>query len=343
MNYAEAWRRLMAASRILMVTHVKPDGDALGSLAAMAEILTARGKQVRVVLSSLPPAKYLCIPGAERFEIAGPGDAADAPAGDLWDLVLVLDTCTWDQLAGLGPLVRRHAGRILVIDHHLSCEDLGDEKMIEPEAAAVGQIVLRLLEANGAAITPTVATALFVALASDTGWFRFANVSAEVYRQAARLQECGAAPDVLFDKLYQGESPAKMRLIGEALAALAVSPEGDVCWCSLTREMFERTGAGPNDTENIVDECQRVAGVAVGLLFVEQEPPRDATRGGEPVEPRLVRVSLRSKREVDVAAVAAQFGGGGHARAAGCTLRTGLAEARDAVLSAVYRALGRAD
>jgi len=336
MDYREAWQRLLAAQRILVGTHIKPDGDGLGAIAALAEVLTARGKQLRVILPSLPPDKYSFLPGAERFEVIGRDLTAEAIAAGgpadplgLWDLLLIIDTCTWEQLAALAPTVRRHNGRVLVIDHHATRNDLGHDELSDPQAAAAGQIVLRLLQANGVPLTPSMAVALFVALATDTGWFRFPNVTPEVLRMAAQLQEAGARPSVLYERLYQRDSLAKLKLIQEALATLTVCPEGDVACFWLTRDMFRRTGAKQRDTENVIDECQRLETVIVGLLFVEQE-------NGE------IRVGLRSKRQVDVAEVAARFGGGGHARAAGCTVRGTMAEAQRRILDAVYRAMGRA-
>ncbi|MBN2584678.1 MAG: DHH family phosphoesterase [Planctomycetes bacterium] len=327
MPYDRAWRMICDAQRVLMTTHVKPDGDGMGALAALAEHLCREGKTVRVVLPSAPGLKYRCVPGFDRFEVLGQTATVEAVEGQ-WDLVLVADTCTWGQLDGLRDLIERHEGRLLVIDHHVTRDELKQQELIDETAAATGQIVMRLLESQGATVTPTMAKALFISLVSDTGWMRFPNVTPEVLRMAARLMELGAEPSPIYEELYQSESPAKMALIREALTTLTICDEGDVAWFWLTPEMFARTGAVAADTENIIDECQRTAGVIVGLLFVEEA---DGT----------VRVSLRSKRQVDVARVAGQFGGGGHARAAGCRLRTPLAEARRDVLAAVYRALGR--
>ncbi|NLX60250.1 MAG: hypothetical protein GXY74_14320 [Phycisphaerae bacterium] len=327
MPYDRAWRMIGEAQRILMTTHVKPDGDGMGSLAALAEHMRRQGKTVRVVLPSEPGLKYRCIPGFDQFEVLGRTTTAEAVGGQ-WDLVLVVDTCTWGQLNGLRDLIERHEGRLLVIDHHKTRDALKHQELVDEAAAAAGQIVLRLLECHDALITPTMAKALFVSLVSDTGWLRFSNVTPEVFRMAARLMDLGVEPAPIYEELFQSESPAKMALIREALATLTTNPEGDVAWFWLTPEMFARSGAVAADTENIIDECQRTAGVIVGLLFVE-EPD-----GG-------IRVSLRSKRLVDVAQVAAAFGGGGHARAAGCRLRVPMAEARRQVLDAIHLALGR--
>jgi len=228
----------------------------------------------------------------------------------------------------LGDLIRRHRGRVLVIDHHLTRDDLEHQGLIDEKAAAAGQIVMRLLETHGASITATMATSLYVALVSDTGWFRFPNVTAEVMQAGGRLMELGASPPQIFEQLFQRESPAKMHLMGEALSTLTVCDGGRVAYFWLSPEMFARSGAALADTENIINECQKVAGVLVGLLFVEDDQG-------------TIRVSLRSKRDVDVGRLAAGFGGGGHARAAGCRLHMPLAEARQEILAAVHQALSR--
>ncbi|NIA21665.1 MAG: bifunctional oligoribonuclease/PAP phosphatase NrnA [Anaerolineaceae bacterium] len=327
MPYDNAWKMIGQARRILMTTHVKPDGDGLGSLAALGEHLRREGKLVRIVLPTAAGKKYACVPGFDGFEVLG-SDVLAEELGGMWDLLVVIDTCTWEQLDGLGDLIRRHQGRVLVIDHHLTRDELQHRGLIDEKAAAAGQIVMKLLETHGAAITATMATSLYVSLVSDTGWFRFPNVTAEVMQIGGRLMELGASPPRIFEQLHQSESLAKIRLMREALSTLTVCEEGRVAYFWLSREMFARSGAAPTDTENIIDESQKVAGVIVGLLFVEDD------KG-------TIRVSLRSKRDVDVGRLAAGFGGGGHARAAGCRLQMPPVEARQAVLAAVHQALSR--
>jgi phosphoesterase RecJ-like protein len=327
MTFTEAWEMIAAARRILMTTHVKPDGDGLGSMAALAEVLLARGKEVRVVLPSPVPPKYRFVHGSGAFELLGRDVTLDG-LGETWDLVLIIDTCSWQQLEALRTVVEANAGRILVIDHHATSDDLGQRSLADAAAAATSPIVLALLESAGIAITPTMAESLFVSLASDTGWFQFPSVTPEVFRLAGRLQELGAVPQTIYEQLFQSESPAKMHLLALALPTLVIEPEGDVASFHISRQMFDRAGAEAHDTENLINEAQRIAGVTASILCVEQEP-------------NLIKVSLRSKRDVDMAAVAAGFGGGGHARAAGCTLRTSLEEARRRVLAAVRAAMGR--
>jgi phosphoesterase RecJ-like protein len=327
MAYDQAWKTLTAAQRILMTTHAKPDGDGLGSLAALYEYLTSAGKTVRVILPTPPADKYRFIRGFEKFEILGRDVTVEKLPRD-FDLLLVVDTCTWEQLSDIRDVVQSYRDRLLVIDHHATRDDLQQQELVDVEAGAAGQIIMRLLERQGVVLTAGLAESLFVSIASDTGWFRFPKVTPEVYRMAARLVELGVTPWILYEKLYQTEPLGRLKLVGDALSTLKVTPEGDVAYFWLTQEMFAQSGARLADTENIIDQSQKIVGVVVGLLFVEVE-------GG------TVRVSLRSKHTVDVAAIAAAFGGGGHARASGCRVPGPLAEARKRVLNAVYAAMGR--
>lgn len=327
MTAERAWQMIQSAQRILMTTHVKPDGDGLGSLAALAEALAARGKQVQTVLPSAPGPKYTFMPGTAGFEVLGK-DVLPSQLQDPFDLMIVVDTCTWSQLADMVPVVKRHAGAILVIDHHPTRDDLQHVELVDTDAAATASIVVGLLDAAGVPLTAQMAEALMVSLASDTGWFRFPNVTAEVFRLAGRLQTLGASPQRIYERLYQSDTAAKLRLLGEGLSTLAIAPEGDVACFWLSRAMFARAGAQPWETENLINESQVVAGVNVSVMLVEKAD-------------RQVRVSLRSKRELDCSALAAQFGGGGHARAAGCTIERPLDDARRVVLAAIAEAMGR--
>lgn len=322
-----AWQTIDDARRILMTTHARPDGDGLGSLAALAEELGRRGKDVRVVLPSPVPAKYTFLHGVEAFEVLGQDIALEAIPADR-DLMVIIDTCSWQQLDSLRLIVEANAGRILVIDHHATNDDLDHVAFSDPTAAATGEILIRLFEAAGVEVTPTMAESLFVSVASDTGWFQFPNVTPSVFRLAARLQELGARPQPIYEHLFQGESWAKMQLLAEVLSTMELNPEGDVATMVVSRDVFDRTGAKSWDTENIINESQRMGGVVVSILCVEREPG-------------TVKVSLRSKHDVDVSAIAQRFGGGGHARASGCTMKTTVDEARRAARDAVFESMGR--
>ncbi len=325
------WKMMQEAESLLLASHVNPDGDAIGSMTALAEALQGQGKRVTMVLPSRSNGRYKKMPGVDRIIIAGselgPDDAARLAAPH--DLMVLLDVSTWEQLRGLHEQVKAHAGRLIVIDHHRSRDDLGQVELVDEQAAATGEIVQTLLESQGMALTASMAESLLVAIGSDTGWMRFPSVTAETFRRVARLQEAGADPTGVYRQLYQSYSAGKVRLAGEAILNMGLSDDGRVADMCLTQEMFSRTGTTMRDSESIIDECNRVDTVEVSILIVEL----DASH---------VRASLRSRDGVDVDRVAGLFGGGGHARAAGCRIAMSVVEARQALLQAVHEALAEA-
>ena len=191
----------------------------------------------------------------------------------------------------------------MVIDHHVSEDDLGAELFKDGEAEATGRLVLEAGEALGVRFTPEIAQPLFAAIATDTGWFRFASTGAETFRAAARLLEAGAQPDRLFKDLYETESLARLRLTGRTLARTQTELGGRLIYTWVERGDFEATGALPSDTEDLINMTLTVGGTEVALILVE-------TKSG-------FKVSFRSRCELDCSRIAEQFGGGGHRRAAG--------------------------
>ena len=320
----QAVEALRQARRLVLTTHVKPDGDAMGSLAALRRWLLAEGKTVETIVPTPPPARYAFLDPEGSVRVAG-RDVAIADA-DPPDLVVVVDTGTWQQLDQVGPLVRR-APRVLVIDHHRTQDVVGDVVLADPEACATAVLVHRVLSAAGAAMDAPTATYLFTGLAADTDWFRLPTSGPETLRLAAGLVEAGAEPHLIYEHLYWNNDLAKMRLLGRALETLHAALDGRAMVMRLARSAFHETGTDANDTENLINECMKVRGVEVGVMLVEAP-------GG------TVRVSLRSRPGTDVLAVAERFGGGGHRCAAGATLTGSLDDAESRVLEALAEAFG---
>ncbi|MDE2507260.1 MAG: DHH family phosphoesterase [Planctomycetota bacterium] len=311
--------------RFLVTTHVRPDGDALGSEVGMAGLLRAKGKDVRVVNSSRTPPRYdfLDEDGA-LFRHFG----SDVQASDLADreVLVILDLSAWSQLGDMVDFVRSFPGPRVVIDHHVSQDDLGATFLKDVTAEATGTLVARAARALHVPITPSMANGLLTAIAMDTGWFRHPNTRPSTLREVADLVESGAEIHLIYQRIFERNTLGRLRLMGEMLAGLRTALEGRVSYATITREDLSRNGAIPQDTEDLVDYTVSVEGVEVGLLFIEQ------ARGG-------VKVSLRSRNGLDVARVAAVFGGGGHKAAAGATLTEPLESAVAAVVAAVQQAL----
>ncbi len=308
--------------RFLITTHVRPDGDGLGSMLALAATLEERGKRVQLVIASASVPRYDFLdPGRKIQRFTLPGDAyRDA------DAILVLDTGTWNQLGDFGTFMRSRPVAKLVIDHHLTQDDLGAIRLVDATAEATGRLIWDAIAALGATPAPPAAHALFVALAMDTGWFRHNNTSPATLRLAADLVALGARPTEAYEALFEQNTLGRLKLTGLVLGRMTVTLNGQVAYTEVHREDYEAIGATPQDSEDLINYTRSIAGIEVGLFFLEQP------RGG-------VKVSFRSRSRVDVARVAQQFGGGGHRLASGAILETSLDEARSRVLAAVAAAL----
>jgi phosphoesterase RecJ-like protein len=308
--------------RFLLTTHVRPDGDGLGSMLALAEALEALGKEVRMVIASTYPPRYAFLDPGRRIQyFEAPGEEERSA-----EAVVVLDTGTWNQLGQLGPFLRGLAVPKAVIDHHLTQDDLGALRLVDMTAEATGRLAQEAVRALGVAVSARMASNLFVAVAMDTGWFRHSNTSPATFALVSELVAAGARPEPLYDELFERNTLARLRLVGLILERLTVEHGGQVAYTELHRGDYEATGATPQDSEDLVNYTRSVQGVEVGLFFAEQP------RGG-------IKVSFRSRGGVDVARVAETFGGGGHRQASGAVLQTSLAEARARVLQAVAAAL----
>ncbi len=294
--------------------HRGPDGDSLGSALALAFGLEQLGKSSIVVAPDAIPPTYHILPGIEKVQ-----RVTDLPDGYP---VAVLVECSSLERSGLSGF----EGRLVVnIDHHSKNPLFGDINWIDPKASAVGVMIHRILHVLGAEITPEIASLIYVAVLTDTGSFRFSNTNPEAFRICAELLERGADPAALAAAMYDNVPAAKARLLGQALTSLEYESGGRVALMILPYEVF-REYPGEPDTEGIVNHAQAIEGVDVSLFLKEMDPGR-------------FRISLRANDSADVAAVAAVFSGGGHAKAAGCSIDGDLATVRARILGEVYKEL----
>ena len=310
--------------RFVLTTHVRPDGDALGSELAMAGILEALGKDVLVCNAfAVPPNLRFLDPGHKLKQLG-----VDVPAAQLadYEVLIVLDTTAWAQLGEMGDVIRNTRAVKLVLDHHVSGDDLGAELFKDTDAEATGRLVVEAADQLGVKLTPEIARAAFVALTTDTGWFRFSSTTAETFRLAGRLVAAGAAPDQLYKQLYENDTHARLQLIGRALGHAQTELGGRLIHTWLDQSDFAATGALPSDSEDIINMMLSVGGTEAAVILVEQ------AGGGS-------KISLRSRCQVDCSRVAELFGGGGHKKAAGAFLDEPLESARTKILDAVRAAM----
>jgi len=314
--------------RVLVTTHVRPDGDALGTVAATILGMRKAGVDAEALLLSHLPRKYAYV--FQENGIVHHDAERGWPEGlslDRFEALLVMDTGTWSQLPGLRDRVSDWRVPKVVVDHHLTQEDWADVKLVVKEAAAAGEIAAELLDTWKIELDQPIAAALFLAIASDTGWFQFSNTRPYTLRLAARLIEHGVDTDSMYQHLYQNERAERVRLQTRAQQSLELLQDGRLAVMRVAKRDFAETNANVGDTENLINVPLQIRTVEVSLLFVE------------PTEPGPIRVSLRSKGQVDVARFAEQFGGGGHARAAGLKIDAPFAEAHDRVVAAMSQAM----
>lgn len=326
-EYHNVWAWLAGCQRPLLVTHRRPDGDALGALAAMTLALRELGHDPRPALFEAFPARYACLHDLVTWH-RWDNERTELTAG--CDAVVIVDTCSYSQLEPLADYLP-HAPRTLVIDHHPTRDAIaarpGDLGLFDETAAAVCLLVAEWLKTVELRLTPQIATALFTGLATDCGWFRFSNTDARALRMAADLVAAGAIGHAIYRVIYEQDAPAKLRLIGRMFQTLELHAGGKLAVMTIRQADFDATGADRSMTEDLVNEAARLGGIEATVLFTE-EP------GGG------VRVNLRSKGSLDVAVLAARFGGGGHARAAGARPAGPWDEVVPRVLAAALAALG---
>lgn len=303
---------IRSKQRILLMTHVRPDADGLGSQLALAEALRSLGKTPRVVIASkLPPRYHFLDPErAVIEEFRSPIDRFR----DV-DMVIIMDTGTWNQIGEFGGFLRDLAVPKVVIDHHQTQDDLGAERFVDVSSESTGRLAHELITALGVPLTPTMANHLLMAVATDTGWFRHPNATSRTFGLAQELTAAGAMPTPIYTQLYETCSAARMKLIGRVLERLQIVQEGQVAFLEVYMNDYAATGSVPADTEDLIDYPRSIAGVEVGLLFVEQQD------GG-------TKVSFRARSKVDVSQIAQQFNGGGHKLASGAKLKDSVTEAR---------------
>jgi phosphoesterase RecJ-like protein len=321
------WRPFVDTVRehnsFVLTSHMRPDCDAIGSELAMALALRVLGKKAQIVNGDAVPPHIAFIDPQHDVLVLG----RDLQSADVRpDVLMVLDTSAWGQLGPMADVVRNSTAKKIVVDHHVSQDDMSAVVFKDTSAEATGRLVLAAIDALGVAVTPEMATPLFAAIATDTGWFRFNSVSALTYAAGGRLVHSGANPSAIFSSLYEQNTIFRLYLQGRILSATKTELDGRLIYSSATLQDLAETKAEATDTEDVVNRLLGVAGVEVALLFLEMGPEE-------------TKVSLRSRNGFDVRQIAEQFGGGGHAAASGVRYPGPLAPAIAALTAAFRKAL----
>ena len=311
--------------RYLLTSHIRPDCDALGSELGMAGVLEALGKEVRIVNGQATPPNLVFIDPQQKIETIG----QDVTPEELVDIevLMILDTSAWAQLGPMGDVIRSTNARKVLVDHHVGEDDLGATPFKNTTAEATGRLVVEAAEHLGVALTKEIATPLFAAIATDTGWYRFGSTTSGTYRTAAKLVDAGAVPSDIFGALYERDSLARVKLRGRITERFVTELDGRLAHTSVRLADFEQTGALPSDTEDVINIGLSVLGTEVAVILVE------LSSGG-------FKISFRSRCELNCNEVAKQFGGGGHKAAAGAFIDEPFDVAQQRVLDAVRAAMG---
>jgi bifunctional oligoribonuclease and PAP phosphatase NrnA len=316
---------LVQGRRVALSTHINADGDGCGSEAAMSLLLRQLGLDPVIVNPTPWPSAFDFLLGDGVVDRSSKGSRALKQI----DLLVVLDISDVARLGVLAESVRGLEVPRLVIDHHVpSHEPPGDFVLADTSACATGELVFDLAQTLGLEVTPAVAEALYVAILTDTGSFRFANTSPRCLAIAASLLQAGVDPERMYRLVYASAPVGRVRLLAEALGTLEVDEAHGLAWLSLPAGALERFTVRSEDLDGVVEHARSIAGTRMALFF------RDLGHG-------KVKVSFRSTGDVDVNAFARAFGGGGHARASGALVEGGLAEVRDRVVTAAREFVGR--
>jgi len=317
----EPLRKIIDANQsFVLSSHVRPDADAIGSEMGLAGLLEAKGKRVRIVNPSAIAPRLTFLDPQNRIKKLGEGATAEDILDN--DVHIIVDTSAWAQLADVGKLFRSTPATKVVIDHHARSDDIGAVEFKDETAEATGALIFHMARALDYPLTAEIATPLFCAIATDTGWFRFPATSSDTMRTIGDLIDLGAQPNLLYERLYDQCSIGRVKLAGRVLSRVTVENEGSLAYTWVALDDFAETGSKPVDTEDLVNECLRIEGTQCAFIAVEQPNKK-------------VKFSFRSRTGFDVAQIAEQFGGGGHKQAAGAVLPGTLSATKNQVLAAL--------
>jgi bifunctional oligoribonuclease and PAP phosphatase NrnA len=321
------WERLASIlhqhQHFVLTSHIRPDCDALGSELGMAGVLESMGKKVDIINGHPTPPGLTFLDPSQRIKVLGEHLFPDDVTGQC---LIVLDTSAWAQLGPMAEVLRRFSGPKLCIDHHVGEDDLGTEFFKDTSAEATGHLVAKCAKFLKAPMSRNMASALFAAIATDTGWFRFASTTAETYRVIAELLDAGADPSRIYGDLYERDTIGRVRLRGRILARTDSEMDGKLVHTYVLKEDFHETGALPSDTEDAINLTLAIAGTQMAVILVEQ------LKGG-------FKISFRSRCHVDCNELARNFGGGGHRAAAGAFLDGEFQDVQSRILAVARQAM----
>ncbi len=292
--FKKAYEKIKKSNNIVLISHINPDGDALGSSLSLYPILKNMGKKVTVFNVTKPLPEYLdFLPNFNKVTDKLPKN---------YDLMISFDCGSFDRLG-----IEDKPPFLINFDHHISNTNYGDLNIIDPTAASTSQVVYNFCKSNDISIDKDSATCMYTALVTDTGSFQYESVNEKVFLMAADLVGSGVKPDFVAKMLFQRDRLSRLRLLARAYDTIEMCCDGEAAFVEVTKEMMEITGAIKDDTDTIVNSVRNIASVEIACMLREDDDG--------------IKISLRSKNYADVSKIAVKYGGGGHIRAAGATIK----------------------
>lgn len=301
----------------LVTTHINADGDGIGSELGLTRFLRDLGKNVTVLNSTATPRNYRFLDSCGEIRIFDPSTAVQEYQSA--EVIFILDINKWERLGPMTDFVRHHSALKVCIDHHPLCGTFADVNLVCEDACASGELVLELIRATNVPLTAQIAEPLYASILTDTGAFRFPNTTEKTHLAAAQLLSTGIDSSYIYEEIYERCSHARVRLLGETLSNLEYLHSGRLAWMMITQPMIRQAGAETEEIEGFADLARGIRKVEASFLFIELPDGK-------------VKVSLRSKGDVDVNKFASKFGGGGHRHASGILMDGPVAIAVNRVL-----------
>ncbi|MEE9441803.1 MAG: 30S ribosome-binding factor RbfA [candidate division Zixibacteria bacterium] len=310
------------SEKVLIVGHINPDGDSIGSQLGFAGYLDQKNIKCRIINEGTIPFNYEFLPGIDQIENIENLNGGD----DSFDTVVFIECSTGDRCGKVASLIDPENQKIINIDHHRDNSSFGHINFVDNEASAAGEMIYDILLYASAEIDSNIATNLYTAIVTDTGQFQYSCTTSRSLRIAAVLMDKGIDYIEIINELYHNYTPGAMRLLGTSLLNQEYHLDGKVCYMTVTDDLLEQTGSAKKDTEGLINYSISLAGVVIGVLFRE-------------ISANVTKASFRSANGIDIIKVAAKYGGGGHRIACGCTLETSLDEAKKMILADIKELL----
>ena len=305
----QIWATIKNGKRFIITSHVNPDGDAIGSEIGFGEYLKGLGKEIHILNHSKTPMNCHFLDPYEEIELFDLEKHQEIVSQS--DAIFILDISDWKRLKELGAFIQNLTVPKICIDHHPLKEKFVDLDVIMTKASSTGEIIHSMLKRFNATFFPKMAEALYTAIMTDTGSFRFSNTRAGAHKSAAELIEAGASPNKIYNNIYENQNPQRVKLFAHILENLKYAANGKVAWAVVTQDLMKKTKTFPKDTDGFADFPRSISGVEISIFFLETEDKK-------------VKISFRSKSGQVINGLANRFGGGGHPTAAGAFVEESL-------------------